>query len=184
VLIGPLLSRNTHSQAPSVDGIDGIEAFVPSHQQTIHQTNGAYPKTIYSGTYVAQQPISRIVPTTPVHDQQAWQMMTPIHVHGQIQLPTPPMTNEDHSSTTPQLTAQALYARPSVASVSSRVSAASVSATSNASSSQSKPQTPKKRTLKIKRSENEGSLFSLMLFPRPKRRQKTQRPKPRMRRRP
>lgn len=148
--------RNTHVQAPSVDGIHGIEAFAPSHQQTIHQTNGAYPKTIYSGTYVSSQPTSRIVPTTPVHDQQAWQMMTPIHVHGQIQLPTPPMTNEDHSSTTPQLTSQALYARPSVASVSSQVSAASVSAASHASSSQSKPQTPKKRTLKIKRSENEG----------------------------
>lgn len=83
-------------------------------------------------------------------------MLTPIHVHGQIQLPTPPMTNEEHTSTIPQITTPAIYARPSVASVSSHISAASVSAASNASSSHSKPQTPKKRTLKIKRSENEG----------------------------
>lgn len=66
------------------------------------------------------------------------------------------MTNEDHTSSTPQLTSQALYTRPSVASVGSHISAASVSAASNASTSQFKPQTPKKRTLKIKRSENEG----------------------------
>ncbi|GHJ89274.1 hypothetical protein NliqN6_5676 [Naganishia liquefaciens] len=147
--------RNSHSHAPSVDGIHGIEPYTPLRQTPAQQSN-VYSKTIYTGTYTTGPVPAHIVPTTPVHDQQAWQMMTPIHVHGQIQLPTPPMTNEDHTSATPQLSAQALYARPSVASVSSHISAASVSAGSNASSSQSKPQTPKKRTLKIKRSETEG----------------------------
>lgn len=79
-------------------------------------------------------------------------MMTPVHINGEIQLPTPPMTNE---ADTPRPSAQALQARTSNASISSHVSAASTSV-SHASSSQIKPPTPRKRGLKIKRSDNEG----------------------------
>lgn len=138
--------RNGHSQALSIEEIPGIDSPAASLHQS-HQRNTSYPKTIYSGVP------SGNVPTTPIHDPHAWQMMTPVHVNGQIQLPTPPMTNE---ADTPKPSAHSLQARPSDASVSSHISTASTSAVSHASSLHSKPPTPRKRGLKITRSDNEG----------------------------
>ncbi|KAJ9110681.1 hypothetical protein QFC19_001510 [Naganishia cerealis] len=66
------------------------------------------------------------------------------------------MTNEDHTSITPKPSSQALQGRPSVASVISHSSAPDASSASIASSHHTQQKTPRKRGLKIKRSDKEG----------------------------
>ncbi|KAJ9101139.1 hypothetical protein QFC21_003357 [Naganishia friedmannii] len=112
-------------------------------------------KTIYSATHSGPLGPSFMVPTTPVQEHPAWEMSTPIHVTGQMQLPTPPMTNEDNTSITPKPSNQSLQTRPSVASLTSISSAPNASTASNPSQ-QSPQKSPRKRELKIKRSEKEG----------------------------
>ncbi|KAJ9118648.1 hypothetical protein QFC22_003868 [Naganishia vaughanmartiniae] len=155
--------RNGHSQSLSLTTSGNeflpVDSFpVPSYQVNQvnrHTKHPSQSKTIYSATHTGPFGPSFMVPTTPVQDHPVWEMSTPIHVTGQMQLPTPPMTNEDNTLITPKPSNQSLQARPSVASEISISSAPNASTASNASQ-QSPQKTPRKRGLKITRSEKEG----------------------------